>query len=151
MTDCAIQSLGRSKLTFLAASEYVFHAEAVAPAVAVLLAEGLPVELPDGGAVPEADGVALPGAALLDPAVQTAPPLPSELQPAAATTMSAPRTVTENFNGIRFALMRTSLTAPSHRLPVPIGVSHVKPSRCTCCAASARIVGLGWTHGSRSA
>ncbi|GAB2731221.1 hypothetical protein GCM10027038_31850 [Arthrobacter bambusae] len=126
VTDCAIQSLGRSKLTFLDASEYVFHAEAVAPAVAVVPAEGLPVEPPDGGAALEPDGVALPGAALLDPAVQTGPPLPSELQPAAATTMSAPRTATENFDGIRFALMRTSLTARSRRLPVRIGVSHLK-------------------------
>ncbi len=128
VTDCAIQSLGRSKLTFLAASEYVFHAEAVAPAVAVLAAEGLPeaVEPPEGGAVLEPDGVALPGAALLDPAVQTGPPLPSELQPAVATTMSAPRTATENFNGIRFALMRTSLAAPGRRLPFRIGVSHVQ-------------------------
>lgn len=127
-TDCAIQSLGRSKLTFLAASEYVFHADAVAPAVAVLPADGLPeaVEPPDGGAVLEPDDVALPGAALLDPAVQTGPPLPSELQPAVAATMSAPRTATENFNGIRFALMRTSLAAPGLRLPVSIGVSHAQ-------------------------
>ncbi|MGO4582630.1 hypothetical protein AB4Z38_01900 [Arthrobacter sp. 2RAF6] len=112
----------------MAASEYVFHAEAVAPDVAVLPAEGLPdvVEPLDGGAVLEPDGAALPGAALLDPAVQTGPPLPSELQPAVAITMSAPRTATENFNGIRFALMRTSLAAPSRSLPVRIGVSLVQ-------------------------
>lgn len=126
VTDCAIQSLGRSKLTFLAASEYVFHAAAVAPAVAVLPAEGLALEPPDGAAVLGPDGVALPGAALLDPAVQTAPPLPSELQPVAATTMSAPRTATENFNGIRFALMRTSLAAPSRCPSLRIGVSRLQ-------------------------
>jgi hypothetical protein len=67
-----------------------------------------------------------------------------------ATTMSAPRTATENFNGIRFALMRTSLTARAPPRLIGSAFRRFKTADARG-TAPARVVGLGWSHGSRSA
>src|SRR6476619_2318871 len=97
VSDWAIHSCGRSKLTFLAGSVKVFQAAAVAPAEAP--ADAVPVAVPDaeaeapgdagdaGDVVPaEGSAVELPPGL---PAVQAGVPLPSALQPASAAAVSA--------------------------------------------------------------
>src|SRR6478736_1028373 len=90
VSDWAIHSCGRSKLTFLAGSVKVFQTAAVAPAEAP--ADAVPdaeAEAPgDAGEVVPAEGSAVelpPGL----PAVQAGVPLPSVLQPASAAAVSA--------------------------------------------------------------
>src|SRR6478736_7108914 len=91
VSDWAIHSCGRSKLTFLAGSVKVFQAAAVAPAEAP--ADAVPDAVPDAEAEAPGDVVPAEGSAVELPpglpAVQAGVPLPSVLQPASAAAVSA--------------------------------------------------------------